>query len=93
VSVHDRKMSIFTGTTVSGEELFAGWDDILCRTKVAIKTWADILFRNVDWKTFGNHRVVFFGDHREKFRQLAVLMGFDVVEDDADPCEAKISRA
>ena len=91
VSVHDRKMSIFTGTTVSGEELFAGWDDILCRTKVAIKTRADILFRNVDWKTFGNHRVVFFGDHREKFRQLAVLMGFDVVEDDADPCEAKIS--
>ena len=84
ISVYDRKMSLFTGKTVDGEALFKGWDDILCRTKVAIRTNADLLFRNVDWKTFGNHRVVFFGDHREKFKQIATLMGYRVVEDDVD---------
>jgi len=82
ISVHDRKMSLFTGTTISGEGLFTGWDDILCRTKVAIRTKADSLFENIDWKTFGNHRVVFYGDHRNTFRDLATLMGYEVVEDD-----------
>jgi len=82
VSVYDRKMTIFTGRTVSGEELFTGWDDILCRTKVAIRTDAETLFQNLDWKTFGNHRVAFYGDHRREFMDLATLMGYEIVQDD-----------
>ncbi|MCD6291249.1 MAG: hypothetical protein J7M34_12155 [Anaerolineae bacterium] len=81
-SVHDRKMVIFSGETVSGEELFAGWDDILCRTKLAVKTDVKALFDNLDWKTFGNHRVAFYGDHRQRFIDLAALTGVDVVEAD-----------
>ncbi|MFO7898185.1 MAG: hypothetical protein R6V58_03890, partial [Planctomycetota bacterium] len=82
ISGHDKKLALFAGRTVPGEQLFPGWDDILCRTKVAIDADADALFHNLDWRTFGNHRVVFYGDHRRTFRQLAVLLGFGVVEAD-----------
>lgn len=81
-SVHDRKLSLFGGETVEGEKLFRGWHDILCRTKLAIDTDARKLLDNLDWRTFGNHRVVFYGDHRERFRNLATLMGYEVVEKD-----------
>jgi hypothetical protein len=81
ISIYDKKITLFTGETVSGEELFTGWDDILCRTKLAVKTDAEALFEHLDWKTFGNHRVAFYGDHRRRFKDLAVLMGFEVVEE------------
>jgi hypothetical protein len=90
VSVHDKKISLFTGKTVSGEELFSGWDDILCRTKLAIQTDAKALFENVDWKTFGNHRVAFYGDYREKFKDLASLMGYETVEDDGGALPSRL---
>jgi hypothetical protein len=82
VSVHDKKLSLFAGQTAAGEHLFPGWNDILCRTKLAIETDAEALFENLDWATFGNHRVVFYGDHRKKFRDLAVLLGYETVEKD-----------
>ena len=82
ISMVDRKISLFTGETVSGEELFSGWDDILCRTKLAIKTDTAGLLEHLDWKTFGVHRVVFYGDFREKIKDLATLIGFEVVETD-----------
>jgi hypothetical protein len=47
ISMYRRKISIFTGRTVSGDTLFPGWDDILCRNKLAIKTDAQRLFENV----------------------------------------------
>ena len=82
ISMHDKKISVFTGKTISGEDLFTYWDDLLCRTKIAIKTNAQKLLENLDWKTFGNHRVAFFGDYRQKFKDLAKLIGFEVVEED-----------
>jgi hypothetical protein len=82
-SVHDKKLSLFGGRTVDGEKLFPGWYDILCRTKVAIETDATKLLRNVDWRTFGVHRVVFYGDYRQQFKDLATLLGYDAVEKDA----------
>ncbi|MCF7854749.1 MAG: hypothetical protein K9N51_08130 [Candidatus Pacebacteria bacterium] len=82
-SVHDRKLSLFTGQTVPGDKLFPGWDDILCRTKVAIDTDAEALLNNLDWTTFGNHRVVFFGDYKETFRNLAKLLDYEIVESDS----------
>jgi hypothetical protein len=81
-SVHDKKMSLFSGTTVDGNSLFPGWDHILCRTKAAVDTDAKALLKNLDWKTFGNHRVVFFGDWRQQFKDMAELMGYEVVEKD-----------
>ena len=82
ISMYKEKLSIFTGETVSGEELFPYWEDILGRNKVAVKTDAKALLENVDWKSFGNHRTVFFGDYRQKFKDLAKLIGFEVVEKD-----------
>ncbi len=82
VSVHDKKLSLFTGKTVSGEQLFSGWDDLLCRTKLAIDTDAKTIFDNIDWRTFGWHRVVFYGEYREMFKDLATLLGYEVVEED-----------
>jgi len=82
ISMYKKKISVSTGKTVSGEELFEGWDDILCRTKLAIKTNAKALLKNLDWKTFGNHRVAFYGDYRQKIKDLAKLIGFEVVEKD-----------
>lgn len=82
ISMYDKKISVFTGKTVSGEMLFPYWDDILCRTKIAIKTDAKALFENLDWSTFGAHRVAFFGDYRQEIKDLAKLIGFEVVEED-----------
>lgn len=83
ISMYRKKLSIFTGQTVSGEDFFPYWEDILGRTKIAIKTNAEALLENVDWQTFGNHRIVFFGDHRRKFKDLARLIEYEVVEEDA----------
>jgi hypothetical protein len=80
IDMNNRKISIFTGETVSGEQLFPYWDDLLCRTKVAIKTNAKALFDNRDWNTFGHHSVTFFGDFRQEFLDLAKLIGFEAVE-------------
>ena len=82
IGTNKRKLSLFTGQTVSGEELFPYWEDILGRNKVAIKTDAKALLENVDWIAFGNHRTVLFGDHRQQFRELASLLGLEVVEKD-----------
>jgi hypothetical protein len=81
-SVHDKKLALFTGKAVAGERLFPGWDDILCRTKLAIDVEAQRIFGNVDWWTFGNHRVAFYGDHRQEFKDLATLLGFEEIEED-----------
>jgi len=82
IGTYKRKLSLFTGETVSGEELFPHWADILGRNKVAIRTNANALLQNVDWKSFGHHRTVFFGDHRQEFKDLAKLIGYEVVEKD-----------
>ena len=65
-----------------GDSLFPGWDDILCRNKLAVKTNARKLFENVDWKTFGWHKVAFYGDYRQQFKDLAKLIGYEAVEKD-----------
>ena len=82
IAMYKKELSIFTGETVSGEELFPYWEDILGRNKIAIETDAKALLENVDWGTFGNHRTAFFGDYRQEFKDLAKLIGFEVVEKD-----------
>jgi hypothetical protein len=82
ISMYAKKLSLFAGETVSGEELFPYWEDILGRNKVAVKTDTKALLENVDWETFGNHRVVFYGDWRQQFSDLAKLIGYEVVEKD-----------
>jgi len=82
ISVHDKRLVVFTGKAVDGGQLFPGWDDILCRTKLAIDVDARVVFANLDWWTFGQHRVVFYGDYRQRFKDLATVLGYEAVEDD-----------
>ncbi len=82
ISMYQKKMSIFTGETLPGEELFPYWDDLLGRSKVAIKTNTKELLENVDWKLFGNHRTVYFGNYRQDFKDLAKLIGYEILEED-----------
>lgn len=82
LSVHDKKMTMFSGRTVDAEKLFPGWSEILCRTKVAIDADAQQLFEHLDWWAFDAHRVVFFGDYRQTFADLAKLLAYDLVVED-----------
>ncbi|MFW6389739.1 MAG: hypothetical protein ACOCZT_01365 [Halanaerobiales bacterium] len=82
IGLNEQKMSLFTGESKKGAQLFPGWDDILCRTKLAINTRADLLLKNVNWKAFGNHRVAFFGAYKQDFKNLAKLIGLEVIEKD-----------
>ena len=50
--------------------------------KIAIKTNTKALIKNLGSKTFEVHRAVFYGDFREKIKDLATLIGFEVVEED-----------
>jgi hypothetical protein len=84
MSMYDKKIAVFTGTTVSGRKMFEEWDHpgVSCRTKLAIKTNTKALLENYDTKTFAYHRVVFYGDFREEIKNIATFIGFEVVEED-----------
>lgn len=82
ISVYDQKISLFTGRTVPGRSFYDGFDDLMCRTKLAVKTDVESVLRNLDNDTFGHHYVVFYGDWREKFERVGTLLGFDVLEED-----------
>jgi hypothetical protein len=49
---------------------------------LAIKTNTKALLENLDWETFGHCRVVFYGDYRQRIKDLAKLIGFEVIEKD-----------
>ncbi|MHA1488419.1 MAG: hypothetical protein ACTSRI_02050 [Promethearchaeota archaeon] len=82
ISMHDKKICVFTGITINGEDYFKYWDDVICRSKLMIKTNAKAISENLDDKIFGNHRVAFYGDLREEFKDLAKLIGFEIIEVD-----------
>ena len=80
--IYDKKIAVSTGVSVSGEELYRGFDDILCRTKLLMKTNSEAFERNYDTVSFGVHRNIIYGDHRARIKELGTLMGFKVVEED-----------
>jgi len=82
MSMYDKKIAVFTGKAVSVRKLFEELDDVSCRTKLAVRTDVKALHDNLDWDTFGQHRVVFYGDFREDIKNLATLIGFEIVEED-----------
>jgi len=40
------------------------------------------LFEHLDWWAFDVHRVVFYGDHRRTFADLAKVLGYELVVED-----------
>ena len=82
VNVLEKKISILSGEVVSGESIWKNFNESSCCTKVVVKTNAKRIYENFDHRTFGNHQVLFYGDHRKKIKDLATLIGFEVIEED-----------
>jgi len=81
-SLYNKKIAVSKGITVPGEKLYKDFNNILCRTKLVIKTDTDAFEKKYDTVTFGVHRNIFYGDLREKIKDLATLIGFEVIEED-----------
>ena len=78
VNVYDKEIEVYTGRTVNGNYLYKDFDNRICRTKLPFSL--DRPFRSLRRDRWGCHRVVFYGDHRQKIKDLAALIGFSVVE-------------
>ena len=82
VNTYGKEISVFTGETVNGSDLYEDFDNIACRTKVVVRTDNEKPMENYDREIFGCHRVVFYNDFREEIKDLAKLIGFEVIEED-----------
>lgn len=82
VNVLEKKILVLTGEVISGEFVWKNFNESCCCTKVVVKTNAKRIYENFDHRTFGNHQVLFYGDHRKKIKDLATLIGFEVIEED-----------
>jgi len=82
ISIYHKKIAISTGMTVPGWELYKDFDDRLCRTKLVVKTNAKAFEEYYDTVTFGVHRNILFGDYRETIKNMAFIIGYEVIEED-----------
>jgi len=80
-SIYDRQIVVSAGMSVSGQAFYRNFDDILCRSKLVMKTDSAAFERKYDTVTFGVHRNIIYGDHRQTLNDLGKLMGFQVVEE------------
>lgn len=86
--VYREKVSVFTGTVLDGNSLYKNFPNTLCRDKIVVKVDSPencyILagqFRDDNLGTnWGCHQVVVYGDLRQKIRDFAALIGFEVIE-------------
>ena len=82
VNILQKQISILTGEIISGESIWKNYRDYACCTKVTLKTNAKQVYQNFRYGIFTNHQLLFYGDHRQKIKDLAALIGFEVVEQD-----------
>jgi len=82
IDVLSKTILLHTGTTVSGYSLYKDFGYLMCRSKLVAKVDTKKIQRYVYQDKFGVHRTVTFGDHRDKIKDLATLMGYTVIEED-----------
>jgi len=82
IDVQGKLIQAHTGMTVDPYSLYKDFDYLMCRTKLVIKTDARKVQRYVYPDRRGVHRTGTLGDHREKIKDLATLIGFEVIEED-----------
>ena len=76
-----RKITLYTGTSVDGESLYREWHDIICRNKLPVKVEdAEKIQLMREVQEYGCHRTATFGDLRKPLKQLATFIGYDVEE-------------
>jgi hypothetical protein len=71
-----RQVILHQGTTVENVD-----DDKACRTKLAVEVDGDIDKLMLFWDEWGWHRVTFYGDHKRQVKNVASLLGFEVIEE------------
>ena len=89
--VYRKRVSVFAGKVLDGNALYKDFANCICRNKIVVQIGnpekcyllpsspKEGAFRNW-WGSWGCHQVVFYGDLRQKIRDLAPLLGFQVVE-------------
>lgn len=89
--VYRKKVSVFTGTALDGPSLYEDFDNVICRNKVVVQLDdpensyllpsdpKEGAFR--DWfGSWGCHQVLFYGNIKDKIKEFAELVGFEIVE-------------
>ncbi len=82
VNILKKQISLLTGEAISGETVWKSFRDYSCCSKVAVRTDAKQVYQKYDYRTFTTHQILFYGDHRQKVKDLADLIGFEVIEED-----------
>ncbi len=83
VYVLHKKISIHTGKTVDGRSLYKDFDNIMCTSKLIVKVDdAKNIQKHFSPDKYGIHRAATFGDLRERIKDFATLIGFEVMEED-----------
>lgn len=72
----NRKVVIHCGKTVENID-----EDKACRTKLAAEVEGDIDRLLESWDQWGWHRVTVYGDLKRPVQNIAVLLGFEVIEE------------
>ena len=78
----NKRILVHTGRSVDGHSLYRGLDGIMCRTKLIARVDADKVQSHFCPSRYGIHRAATFGDLREKIKNIGVLIGFEVIEED-----------
>jgi hypothetical protein len=81
--LHD-KIGLHTGRIVDGHDIYKNLDDIMCRTKLVTEVNAKEVQKHYYSDAYGIHRAATLGDLREKIKNLAVFLGFNVMEEDKE---------
>jgi hypothetical protein len=84
VYVLHKKIGLHTGTIVNGHDIYRNinYEDLWCRTNLITKVNAKEVRKHYFADAYGIHRAATLGDLREKIKNLAVLLGFNVIEED-----------
>ena len=83
VYVLHKKIGVHTGKTADGHSLYKDFDGIMCRTKLIVKVDdAKKIQKHFSPDEYGIHRAGTLGDLRERIKDLATLIGFEVIEED-----------
>ncbi|MGC9359833.1 MAG: hypothetical protein ACP5G7_05565 [Anaerolineae bacterium] len=82
VNVLANKISVHTGELIDGTRIYRDFIESSCRSKLVAKVNAGLIHDNYDYRTFTNHPVVYLGDFRQEFKDLARFIGYEVIEED-----------
>ena len=76
------KIGFHTGTTADGYALYDNYENLVCRNKIIVKVDDIENIRNHYFAdAYGIHRAATIGDLEETIKNLAVLLGLDVMDE------------